>query len=83
MLFNIYVCVHTLPVGFVCKSRHVMEVQRSPQIRHPGCETVLCSRGRCHGELRWRDHHLEDGDTRTSATSAEAETERVREIKQK
>lgn len=74
LLFDIYICIYTVHKGFVCESKPVVEVQRCPQIRHPGCVSVLCSGGRRHGEPRWRGHYLEAGDARTIVSP----TERVR-----
>lgn len=47
---KIYICANALPVGFECESRHVVEVQGCPHVRHPGREPVRRSGGRCHSE---------------------------------
>lgn len=80
MRFDIYICVFIVLTGFTCQSGHVVEVQRRPQIPHPGCESVRRSRGHCHSEPWWRGHHLEAGDARTGAPPAESDTESVRKL---
>lgn len=59
-----------LSLGFVRECRHVVEVGRRPQVRHPGCEPVCHAGGRCHGESRRRPGRLEAGDAGSRAAPA-------------
>jgi len=70
-------CISTY-IGFVCKSRRVVEVQRRPHIGHSSRVSVRRSGGRCHGEPRRRGHRVEAGDARTGAPPPETDTRRVR-----
>lgn len=64
--------------GLEGESRHVLEVQQCPQIRHLGCVSVLRSERCCYSQLWWRGSDLEHGDTRTDAPPAERDAGTVR-----